>query len=213
MTRIYCAIVLEKFCFRGYCLAVSHEVMEVIVEYSKMPWEGTLQVRLPCQRDAIRQILFRYSNEKVIVYVWGISPKKAVRGTNMRGPGSLAWITFTTLTKWSTFCLRIREYIFIGQNNCNGMNWCPALPPGTCYITPLLGAWLADSLWGRYKTILVFSVIYLVVSCLSHNVSLSDLALVLHAQLMHHGVLCVAAISATFKAAIVRQFSNLQLFS
>lgn len=33
---------------------------------------------------------------------------------------------------------------------------------GTCYLTPLLGAWLADSAWGRYKTILVFSYIYLV---------------------------------------------------
>lgn len=38
--------------------------------------------------------------------------------------------------------------------------------PGTCYITPILGAWLADSHWGRYKTILVFSIIYLLVrSC------------------------------------------------
>uniref|UniRef100_A0A383WJ92 Major facilitator superfamily (MFS) profile domain-containing protein n=1 Tax=Tetradesmus obliquus TaxID=3088 RepID=A0A383WJ92_TETOB len=33
---------------------------------------------------------------------------------------------------------------------------------GTCYVTPLLGAYLADSHWGRYKTILVFSSIYLV---------------------------------------------------
>ncbi|GAB4818682.1 hypothetical protein N2152v2_005728 [Parachlorella kessleri] len=31
---------------------------------------------------------------------------------------------------------------------------------GTCYLTPLLGAWLADSMWGRYKTIMVFSGIY-----------------------------------------------------
>ncbi|KAI3426893.1 hypothetical protein D9Q98_006837 [Chlorella vulgaris] len=31
---------------------------------------------------------------------------------------------------------------------------------GTCYLTPLLGAWLADSAWGRYKTILIFSSIY-----------------------------------------------------
>ena len=35
---------------------------------------------------------------------------------------------------------------------------------GTCYLTPLLGAVLADSRWGRYKTILVFSAIYFVVS-------------------------------------------------
>lgn len=52
----------------------------------------------------------------------------------------------------------------------------PSLPPppfphapqvnlfeGTCYLTPLLGAWLADSLWGRYKTILFFSCIYFMV--------------------------------------------------
>ncbi|KAG2425090.1 hypothetical protein HXX76_013999 [Chlamydomonas incerta] len=33
---------------------------------------------------------------------------------------------------------------------------------GTCYMTPLIGAYLADSRWGRYHTILVFSSIYLV---------------------------------------------------
>jgi len=33
---------------------------------------------------------------------------------------------------------------------------------GTCYITPILGAYLADSFWGRYLTILVFSIIYLI---------------------------------------------------
>ena len=33
---------------------------------------------------------------------------------------------------------------------------------GSCYLSPLLGAWLADSIWGRYRTILVFSLIYLV---------------------------------------------------
>ena len=36
---------------------------------------------------------------------------------------------------------------------------------GTCYLTPLLGAWLADSKWGRYKTILIFSAIYVLVRC------------------------------------------------
>ena len=33
---------------------------------------------------------------------------------------------------------------------------------GTAYVMPLLGAYLADSFWGRFKTILVFSTIYLV---------------------------------------------------
>ena len=27
----------------------------------------------------------------------------------------------------------------------------------SCYVTPLIGAWLADSYWGRYKTIIIFS--------------------------------------------------------
>ena len=35
---------------------------------------------------------------------------------------------------------------------------------GTCYLTPILGAWLADSAWGRFKTILVFSIIYFLVT-------------------------------------------------
>ena len=39
---------------------------------------------------------------------------------------------------------------------------------GTCYLTPVLGAWLADAHWGRYKTILVFSGIYFVVCFLPH---------------------------------------------
>ena len=36
---------------------------------------------------------------------------------------------------------------------------------GTCYLTPILGALLADSIWGRYKTILIFSGIYFLVRC------------------------------------------------
>ncbi|KAG8096875.1 hypothetical protein GUJ93_ZPchr0013g35436 [Zizania palustris] len=31
---------------------------------------------------------------------------------------------------------------------------------GTCYLTPLIGATLADSYWGKYRTISVFSTIY-----------------------------------------------------
>jgi peptide/histidine transporter 3/4 len=32
---------------------------------------------------------------------------------------------------------------------------------GTCYVTPLLGAFIADAYWGRYWVILVFSLIYM----------------------------------------------------
>ena len=42
---------------------------------------------------------------------------------------------------------------------------------GTCYLTPVLGAWLADAHWGRYKTILVFSGIYFVVSTCPMQIS------------------------------------------
>jgi len=38
---------------------------------------------------------------------------------------------------------------------------------GTCYLTPLIGAVLADGYWGRYWTIAVFAVIYFVVIHLS----------------------------------------------
>ena len=35
---------------------------------------------------------------------------------------------------------------------------------GTCYLTPLIGAVLADAYWGRYWTIAAFSTIYFIVS-------------------------------------------------
>lgn len=41
----------------------------------------------------------------------------------------------------------------------NVSNW-----SGTCYIMPLLGAFLADSYLGRYWTIASFSIIYVLVS-------------------------------------------------
>lgn len=34
---------------------------------------------------------------------------------------------------------------------------------GTCYLTPLIGAILADAYWGRYWTIAIFSTIYFIV--------------------------------------------------
>ena len=41
----------------------------------------------------------------------------------------------------------------------NVLNW-----SGTCYITPLIGAFLADAYLGRYWTIASFSIIYVIVS-------------------------------------------------
>lgn len=35
---------------------------------------------------------------------------------------------------------------------------------GTCYVTPLLGAFLADAYLGRYRTIAMFMIIYVIVS-------------------------------------------------
>ncbi|KAK9827716.1 hypothetical protein WJX81_004356 [Elliptochloris bilobata] len=40
--------------------------------------------------------------------------------------------------------------------NTTVTNW-----SGACYILPLLGAFLADSYWGRYVTIIVFSIVYM----------------------------------------------------
>ncbi|XP_049397996.1 protein NRT1/ PTR FAMILY 8.3-like [Solanum stenotomum] len=36
---------------------------------------------------------------------------------------------------------------------------------GTCYLTPLIGAVLADAYWGRYQTIATFSIIYFMGMC------------------------------------------------
>lgn len=33
---------------------------------------------------------------------------------------------------------------------------------GSCYLTPLIGAFLADTYWGRYKTMIVFLLLYIV---------------------------------------------------
>jgi hypothetical protein len=40
---------------------------------------------------------------------------------------------------------------------------------GSCYLTPLIGAFLADTYWGRYKTMIVFLLLYTVVSCTKKN--------------------------------------------
>jgi peptide/histidine transporter 3/4 len=36
---------------------------------------------------------------------------------------------------------------------------------GSCFLTPVIGAFLADTFWGTYMTIVVFLLVYTVVSC------------------------------------------------
>lgn len=48
----------------------------------------------------------------------------------------------------------------------NVTNW-----SGTCYVMPLLGAFLADAYFGRYWTIAAFSIVYVFVSLnFVHNI-------------------------------------------
>ncbi|XP_020694761.1 protein NRT1/ PTR FAMILY 8.1 [Dendrobium catenatum] len=49
---------------------------------------------------------------------------------------------------------RLNEGNAVASKNVN--NW-----SGTCYITPLLGAFVADAYWGRYRTIASFMIIYI----------------------------------------------------
>lgn len=51
------------------------------------------------------------------------------------------------------FKLRLRQHSTTASNNVT--NWA-----GTCYITPLIGAFFADAYLGRYWTIACFSIIY-----------------------------------------------------
>jgi peptide/histidine transporter 3/4 len=49
---------------------------------------------------------------------------------------------------------------------------------GTCYLAPLIGAVLADSYWGRYWTIAIFSMIYFIV--ITNTYSLIQIFLYTH---------------------------------
>ncbi|KAK9666743.1 hypothetical protein RND81_14G207800 [Saponaria officinalis] len=53
------------------------------------------------------------------------------------------------------FIVRLHEGNATASKNVN--NW-----SGTCYIMPLLGAFLADAYWGRFWVIAIFSMIYVV---------------------------------------------------
>lgn len=51
---------------------------------------------------------------------------------------------------------RLNQANSVAANNVT--NW-----SGTCYATPLLGAFLADAYFGRYRTIASFMIIYIIV--------------------------------------------------
>lgn len=82
----------------------------------------------------------------------------------------------------------------------NVNNW-----SGTCYLTPLLGAVLADAYWGRYWTIAVFSTIYFIV-CLNLAQLLSGFQSIYFIVCLNLVQLCLA-----FKAYSIL-FFNLFIF-
>lgn len=55
------------------------------------------------------------------------------------------------------FKYQLQQHSAIASKNVADWN-------GTCYITPLIGAFVADAYLGRYRTILCFSVVYVIVS-------------------------------------------------
>eukprot|EP01026_Neomeris_dumetosa_P055140 TRINITY_DN49928_c0_g1_i10.p1 TRINITY_DN49928_c0_g1~~TRINITY_DN49928_c0_g1_i10.p1 ORF type:complete len:549 (-),score=54.66 TRINITY_DN49928_c0_g1_i10:308-1954(-) len=81
-------------------------------------------------------------------------------------------LTITPFILGNEFCERLAYYGLVSNLQVyftQVMGIAPAtsatqlgLFSGTCMFTPILGAILADSFWGRYKTIIVFISIYLV---------------------------------------------------
>mmetsp|Transcript_12865 Transcript_12865/g.24448 ORF Transcript_12865/g.24448 Transcript_12865/m.24448 type:complete len:571 (-) Transcript_12865:303-2015(-) len=81
-------------------------------------------------------------------------------------------LTITPFILGNEFCERLAYYglatnlvvyfqRFGGQSAAGAVSEV-GLWSGSCYLTPLLGAWVADSYLGRYKTILLFTCIYLI---------------------------------------------------
>lgn len=74
---------------------------------------------------------------------------------------------------------------------------------GTCYITPLIGAFLADAYLGRYWTIAIFSIIYVIgMTFLTVTASVSGLKPVCHGPRGEETCQVTDAQSATFFVAL-----------
>lgn len=69
----------------------------------------------------------------------------------------------TNLVNYPKFQLHQTNVVAVN----NVTNW-----SGTCYVTPLLGAFLADAYLGRYWTIACFSIIYVFCKLLYHITSI-----------------------------------------
>ena len=44
---------------------------------------------------------------------------------------------------------------------------------GTCFFTPVIGAFFADTYWGKYWTLVIFLSIYTIVSCNRQSVAIT----------------------------------------
>lgn len=88
---------------------------------------------------------------------------EGVRAGGRRGlcgePGSdvrHAWPAWSMVMAWRTT---------VPAAMTKHASWCPQVNAwsGTCYVTPLIGAWLADTYTGRFWTIFSFSIVYMIV--------------------------------------------------
>lgn len=99
---------------------------------------------------------------------------KWIDGTVNQGLATLAF--FGVGVNLVIFLTRV-----LGQNNADAANsvskW-----TGTVYIFSLVGAFLSDSYWGRYKTCAIFQVIFVIVSLLTLGFSIFRLQYAISGQ-------------------------------
>lgn len=99
---------------------------------------------------------------------------KWIDGTVNQGLATLAF--FGVGVNLVLFLTRV-----LGQNNADAANsvskW-----TGTVYIFSLVGAFLSDSYWGRYKTCAIFQVIFVIVSLLTLGFSIFRLQYAISGQ-------------------------------
>jgi dipeptide/tripeptide permease len=78
----------------------------------------------------------------------------------------------------------------------NVTNWV-----GTIWMTPIIGAYIADAHLGRYRTFMVASVIYLLVSFISGSIS-SGCRFVMYSRLCHSSMTVCVMLAVAYPAVL-----------